>query len=676
VQFHLFPARLAGLWGGLEGEAHMTKPFSTLIGVLLATLGCMYATALGAPAIAAASGGGQVVSYRSEITVNRNDTLLVREAILVSATDPKLFEKIHRDFPSLDHDRFGNVYPVHLEVTSLALDEQPEDYHLEKLPDGLRVCLGKRGASLSPGEHKYVLTYTLNRALGFFSDHDELYWNVTGSGWTFPIQEVSASVHLPAGIARAAVLLDAYTGLPGSARSDYSVSFDAQGNAKFRTTRPLAPPETLTIVVRWPKGFVRLPNDDENYQYFLEDNQVRLLGTAGLLLVLVYYTVAWFLGGRRRAAGLLMPRNSPPRGFSPAAVRYLWRRYFDQKALVVDLVDLAVKRRIAILEDGAGTYILGRLKAHLQPTDTAPLRAGGGWEPLPTITADQKLVLRKLFTLSGTIRLEHENYDLVGGALEALHRDLYSHLEWVYFLKNSSYLVPGLLISLLCVVRSGFAVPGASHVITVIVTAGLLIWSLACAALAVAGLIAWRNVISDPQPSAAAWKQALTTTGVAIAVFGGEIVGLGVVAWATSGMVALLLVLQALFSYTFHCLLKLSGRSGRPLQDQIEAFRMFLTEADKDRYKVLVALPKTPAVFEKFLPYALALNVERAWSEKFAAVLAQAARPRATSYSPTWYSGRDWNPGAPLAFATALGSSFSRAIASASAPPGSSTKRP
>jgi len=654
----------------------MPKRFSTLTGILLALLACSYAAGLSAPATAAGSGGGQVLSYRSEITVNRNDTLLVRETILVSATDPGLFEGIHRNFPSLDRDRFGNVNFVHLEVTSLARDDQPEDYHLEKLPDGLRVCLGKGGAPLSPGEHKYVLTYTLNRALGFFSEHDELYWNVTGSGWIFPIQEASATVHLPAGIAPAAVLLDAYTGVPGSAGSDYSASFNAQGNAEFRTTRPLAPPETLTIVVRWPKGFVRLPNDDENYRYFLQDNQVPLIGLAGLLLVLAYYTVAWFLGGRRRAAGLLMPRNSPPRGFSPAAVRYVWRGDFDQKALMVDLVDLAVKRRIAILEDSTGTYILGRLKASLQPTDTAPGRGGGGWAPLPAITADQKLVVRKLFTARGTIRLERKNHALVGGALEALHHRLRSHLERGFFLRNTPYLIPGLLISLLCVLRCGFAVPGASQVITLTVTAGLLIWSLACAALAAAGLAAWRNVIFDPQHQAAAWKQALTSTVVAIPVFGGEIVGLGVLAWATSGTVALLLVLQVLISYTFHCLLKLSGRSGRSLRDQIEGFRMFLTEADKDRYKMLVALPKNPSVFEKFLPYALALNVEKAWSEKFAVVLAQAAPPGATSYSPAWYSGRDWNAAATLTFATALGSSFSRAIASASARPGSSARRP
>ena len=41
--------------------------------------------------------------------------------------------------------------------------------------------------------------------------------------------------------------------------------------------------------------------------------------------------------------------------------------------------------------------------------------------------------------------------------------------------------------------------------------------------------------------------------------------------------------------------------------------------------EALAAPEKTPELFEKFLPYALALNVEHEWSEQFADVLKAAA---------------------------------------------------
>ena len=85
---------------------------------------------------------------------------------------------------------------------------------------------------------------------------------------------------------------------------------------------------------------------------------------------------------------------------------------------------------------------------------------------------------------------------------------------------------------------------------------------------------------------------------------------------------------------------------------------------------------KTPEIFERYLPYALALDVEQQWAEKYARVL-EAASEAGQPYQPVWYSGRDFThvaTGAGIAgFASALGGSVSGAIASSSTAPGSSS---
>ena len=55
---------------------------------------------------------------------------------------------------------------------------------------------------LPHGEHTYELVYRTDRQMGYFADHDELYWNVTGNGWDFPIDRVTARVELPPAIPR------------------------------------------------------------------------------------------------------------------------------------------------------------------------------------------------------------------------------------------------------------------------------------------------------------------------------------------------------------------------------------------------------------------------------------------------------------------------------------------
>ena len=82
--------------------------------------------------------------------------------------------------------------------------------------NGERIYIGDENVILTPGEYTYALTYTANREIGFFADHDELYWNVTGTGWLFPIAHASATVTLPENIPVSSVRMDGYTGPQGA----------------------------------------------------------------------------------------------------------------------------------------------------------------------------------------------------------------------------------------------------------------------------------------------------------------------------------------------------------------------------------------------------------------------------------------------------------------------------
>ena len=56
---------------------------------------------------------------------------------------------------------------------------------------------------------------------------------------------------------------------------------------------------------------------------------------------------------------------------------------------------------------------------------------------------------------------------------------------------------------------------------------------------------------------------------------------------------------------------------GRKAMDDIEGFRQYLGVAEEDRLNAMNPPDKTPELFEKFLPYAVALDVQNAWAKKF-----------------------------------------------------------
>jgi uncharacterized membrane protein YgcG len=125
--------------------------------------------------------------------------------------------------------------------------------------------------------------------------------------------------------------------------------------------------------------------------------------------------------------------------------------------------------------------------------------------------------------------------------------------------------------------------------------------------------------------------------------------------------------------YGFHHLLKRPTEQAAKLLAQIRGLKLFLTTAESDRLKMLNAPDITPAVFERLLPYAIALDCEDAWSKRFEAAAAAAGMSAQTThgYEPSWYSGTDFSHLGTAAFAASIGSSLASASASASYTPSS-----
>ena len=75
----------------------------------------------------------------------------------------------------------------------------------------------------------------------------QTYWNATGNGWDFPIDRAEARIRLPAAVKLGQ--RSVYTGAQGSTASNAAVVAEKPGEILFRTTRPLASYEGLTVAV-------------------------------------------------------------------------------------------------------------------------------------------------------------------------------------------------------------------------------------------------------------------------------------------------------------------------------------------------------------------------------------------------------------------------------------------
>ena len=141
----------------------------------------------------------------------------------------------------------------------------------------------------------------------------------------------------------------------------------------------------------------------------------------------------------------------------------------------------------------------------------------------------------------------------------------------------------------------------------------------------------------------------------------------------TSLAVIFTLILLIGINFLFYFLLKAPTRAGRDVMDEIEGFKKFLATAEKNRLNTLGSIDEQLLLFEKYLPYALALDVDQEWSEKFSGTLIKATEDPQRHYQPRWYHGRSWDARNPVRFASTLGSALSSTVVAAGTAPGSSS---
>jgi hypothetical protein len=132
------------------------------------------------------------------------------------------------------------------------------------------------------------------------------------------------------------------------------------------------------------------------------------------------------------------------------------------------------------------------------------------------------------------------------------------------------------------------------------------------------------------------------------------------------------IVLMVITFFIFAAIMKRPTGLGRKLLDEMLGFRDYLEIAEKDEMNLRNPPEKTPQLFERYLPFALAMGVEQQWAEKFSDIFATLRGPDNSAYQPSWYSG-SWNNMKLGSNMSRLSSGLDSAISSSATPPGSSS---
>ncbi len=528
--------------------------------------------------------------YDIEIDVAQDGSLLVTEHITVRAEGHRIRRGIYRDFPTRYRDRHGNRVVVEFEVVGVERNGLPEPWFTENVSNGVRINTGNDDFLPVPADYTFTIRYRTTRQLGFFADHDELYWNAIGGGWVFPINAARVAVRLPEPIPAEQLRAEAYTGYRGATGTDYVAEIARPGEARWQTTRVLQPGENLTIVLSFPKGVIAEPSGARRALWLLTDNRGVLLALIALALLIVYCVREWRRVGRDPDRGIIIARYEPPAGHTPGSVRYISRMGYDVRCFSAEILALAVAGHLRIVREDRlfkDRWALERTRG----TDAASL------------SESQRVLLESIFKNSDTVELKKSNAHRLSAAKMAQRRVLDRASDPRFFKRNGKSVGKAFLIGL---------------------------------------------------------------GGAALAF------------WAAGGSglpaIIAICVLMGVTVVAFVALVQAPTAEGRKLMDEIEGFNLYLRVAERDELARMEGPDAPPSLdaerYERLLPFAVALEVEEAWTDKFTLAVGAAAAEQVTN-NIAWYQGGAI--GNLSSFSQTLGSTLTSQIASASTPPGSSS---
>jgi hypothetical protein len=376
-------------------------------------------------------------------------------------------------------------------------------------------------------------------------------------------------------------------------------------------------------------------------------------------LLLVFYLVCWFAVGRDPKIGNVAPRYEPPAGISPGVARYVLTGGSDGTTLAAVLAGLAAKGVVAIQPQG-GSYAVALLNSSpiLLPDEAsivktlfnavstvqpyadsntailgkADLKTSGAQANNSIPLRPVAVPMRSSSTLSekmvgagsgaavglspspeSQVVIDPLAGPTIKGHIDALQETYSKNLRGVYFRQNFRYAGIGAAATFAWGLFTAATLEVSS---SMFITFWLLMFT------SIAGLVIGGVWTSSPaRPSA---KQRVARVLVPVLFFGLPGAVIYFAALPQSHGFVLALLLSVLLNSIFFLIMRAPTPRGLIILQQLAGFREFLMRVEQDPLDRVNTPEQRAELMNRFLPYAIALNVREGWGDKMASAFSDA----------------------------------------------------
>jgi hypothetical protein len=375
-------------------------------------------------------------------------------------------------------------------------------------------------------------------------------------------------------------------------------------------------------------------------------------------LLLVFYVVCWLAVGRDPKIGNVAPRYEPPTGISPGVARYILTGGSDGTTLAAVLAGLAAKGVVAIQPQGASyavsllnsspilmpdeasavrslfnvvstvqpyadsnTAILGAtsLPASIQQTSgsqasnisRSPVAAS--MQGNSAVSADSGAAVGRSPLPESQVVIDPLAGPTIKGHIDALQETYSKNLRGVYFRQNFRYAGIGAAATLAWALYTAATLEASS---SMFITFWLFMFT-SIASTVIGGI--WTS-----KPTRPSMRQRVTRFIVPVLFFGLPGAVIYFAALPQSHGFVLALLLSVMLNSIFFVIMRAPTPRGLIILQQLAGFREFLLRVEQDPLDRVNTPEQRAELMNRFLPYAIALNVREGWGDKMASAFSDA----------------------------------------------------
>lgn len=289
-----------------------------------------------------------ISSFSADYSLSKDDEgrsrLKIREAIVAKFPN---FDQNHGLERAIPQSYDG--HPTSLRISSvLRQDGSPWNYSTYESNDNLVVRIGDADKYVH-GEQIFVITYEQRDVTRYFkdTDRDEFYWDINGTEWQVPIQNLDITLNID-GDLKGALTEDASCYVGASGATD-KCAITREGETFRAKGTDLSNGENITVAV----GF--RPHTFAAYEPTLFEKVMGILITIWIALSIIGFgLIVWIglkasrLSKRKSELGTIVPEYIPAGDTSVTVAASILGS--STKTFAAQLIDFAVRHYIKIYE--------------------------------------------------------------------------------------------------------------------------------------------------------------------------------------------------------------------------------------------------------------------------------------------------------------------------------------